>query len=210
LIEVIVSDFGGVLTTPLEGSFRAWAAESGVPLEALGRAQQAREQRDGINAMHVLEVGAMTEHDFLSGLAGDLAAIGYPDAPIDGLPAAYFGHLDPNQEMLDALAGWKARGLRLALCTNNVAEWEPHWRAMLPIDELFEVVVDSARVGARKPQPRIYEIVLERLGGIDPGACLLIDDIAANCDGATALGLHAVHFVETATAIDAVERALRG
>ena len=58
----------------------------------------------------------------------------------------------------------RERGYKLAICTNNVREWEPLWRAKLPVDEIFDVVVDSAFVGMRKPEPRIYEITLERLG----------------------------------------------
>ena len=56
------------------------------------------------------------------------------------------------------------QGYKLGICTNNVREWEPLWRAKLPVDEIFSVVVDSAFVGSRKPEPRIYEITLERLG----------------------------------------------
>ena len=52
----------------------------------------------------------------------------------------------------------------MALLTNNVREWEPRWRAMLPVDEIFETVVDSAFVGCRKPDPEIYGITLERIG----------------------------------------------
>ena len=52
----------------------------------------------------------------------------------------------------------------MAMLTNNVREWEPLWRTMLPVDEIFETVVDSAFVGYRKPEPQIYEITLERLG----------------------------------------------
>jgi putative hydrolase of the HAD superfamily len=205
LIEVVVSDFGGVLTAPLEGSFHAFADQAGIPVSALGEALVARTAREGVNPIHRLEVGALTEGEFLGGLREDLAALGYADAPIDDFADAYFDHLQPNGPMLDALFEWKARGLRLALCTNNVAEWEGHWRRMLPIDELFEVVVDSAFVGVRKPDRRIYEIVLERLGGVPGEACVFIDDIAENCDGARALGMHPVHFVETVAAIDAVE-----
>ena len=68
--------------------------------------------------------------------------------------------------MIDYMRALRGRGLRMALLTNNVREWEPRWRAMLPeIDEIFEVVVDSAFVGMRKPEPGIYALTLERLGG---------------------------------------------
>ena len=52
----------------------------------------------------------------------------------------------------------------MAMLTNNVREWEPLWRSMLPVDEIFETVVDSGFVGCRKPEARIYEMTLERLG----------------------------------------------
>ena len=64
----------------------------------------------------------------------------------------------------------------MALLTNNVREWEPLWRSMLPVDEIFELVVDSAFVGCRKPDPEIYEITLERLG-LAAGSCLFVDDV---------------------------------
>jgi putative hydrolase of the HAD superfamily len=88
-----------------------------------------------------------------------------------------------------------------------VREWEPLWRAKLPVDEIFHVVVDSAFVGTRKPEPRIYEITLERLG-VDPQAALLLDDIEANCTAARELGINAVWFRETDQAIGEVESEL--
>jgi len=207
-VETVVSDFGGVLTTPLEASFRFFSEDSGVPLNLLGEAIAEETRRLGEHPVFRLERGEMTEADFLDGLATQLTGIMARDVDMSGFTDAYFGHLDANEEMLDALARWKAEGLRLALCTNNVREWEPYWRAMLPVDELFEVVVDSAYVGVRKPDTRIYEIVFERLGGVDPSSCVLIDDIAANCQGAGEVGMHAVHFRDAPQAIAAVERLL--
>ena len=69
------------------------------------------------------------------------------------------------------------------MCTNNVREWEPLWREKLPIDEIFETVVDSAFVGVRKPDPAIYGIVLERLG-LAADECAFVDDIAINVEAA--------------------------
>jgi putative hydrolase of the HAD superfamily len=208
LIEVVITDFGGVLTSPIAASFWAFAHAHDVPLETIRAALDARTARDGAHPLHVLEVGAMTEGDFLAGLADDLRALGHDGVPTDGFAAAYFGHLRPNMSMIAELRTWKARGLRLAMCTNNVAEWEPQWRAMLPVDELFETVVDSAFVGVRKPDRRIYEIVLERLD-VEPSACVFIDDLPENCAAATEIGMHAVHFLNTATTIAGVEDALR-
>ena len=69
------------------------------------------------------------------------------------------------------------------MLTNNVREWEPLWRSMLPVDEIFETVVDSAFVGCRKPESQIYELTLERIG-MPAEACLFVDDVEVNCEGA--------------------------
>src|SRR5436309_12540849 len=102
--------------------------------------------------------------------------------------------------MIDYMRDLRLRGCRLAICTNNVREWEQLWRAKLPVDEIFDVVVDSAFVGCRKPEPRIYEITLERLDVPAAGA-LLIDDIEVNCAAARDLGLGAVWFRSTEQAV---------
>ena len=93
------------------------------------------------------------------------------------------------------------------MLTNNVREWEPLWRTMLPVDEIFETVVDSGFVGCRKPEAQIYEITLERLG-MPAEACLFVDDIDVNCDGARELGITAVHFRDTEQAIAEVRALL--
>jgi putative hydrolase of the HAD superfamily len=84
----------------------------------------------------------------------------------------------------------------MGLLTNNVREWEPRWRPMLPVDELFDAVVDSAFVGVRKPDSAIYRLTCERLG-VPPGECVLLDDFERNCAAARAFGMEAVRFVDT-------------
>jgi putative hydrolase of the HAD superfamily len=98
----------------------------------------------------------------------------------------------------------------MAMLTNNVREWEATWRAMLPeIDEIFEVVVDSAFVGMRKPEPGIYELTLERLGdGIEAGDCVFVDDLEVNCATARDLGMAAVQFDTTEQARAEIEAVL--
>ncbi len=101
------------------------------------------------------------------------------------------------------------RGYRMAILTNNVREWEARWRAMLPIDEIFELVVDSAFVGMRKPEPEIYELLLAQLG-VEAGTTVFIDDLEVNCDAARALGMNAVHFQSNEQTIAEVEALLDG
>jgi putative hydrolase of the HAD superfamily len=112
--------------------------------------------------------------------------------------------------MIDYMRELRGRGLRMALLTNNVREWEPHWRAKLPdIDEIFEVIVDSAFVGMRKPDPAIYELTVERLGdGLRAEECAFLDDSDVNVQAAEALGMRAVHYHEAAQARAELEAAL--
>jgi putative hydrolase of the HAD superfamily len=111
--------------------------------------------------------------------------------------------------MIELMREIQSSGRRMALLTNNVREWEPLWRGMLPVDEIFELVVDSGFVGMRKPDPAIYELTLERLGGgVTAGDCLFIDDLEINIDAARDLGMTAVHFVDNGQAIVEIREAL--
>lgn len=204
--KAVISDFGGVLTTPLGNSFAAWQRESGIPLADLGTAMAAASERHGEHPLFVLERGEISQAEFLHRVSSELG----PDRSLDGLLDVYFAHLERNPEMITLMAELRARGLRMALLTNNVREWEPRWRPMLPeIDDIFEVVVDSAFVGMRKPEPEIYQLCLGRLGGgLEPGDCVFVDDIAINCEAASELGMHAVVFETTEQARAEIESAL--
>jgi putative hydrolase of the HAD superfamily len=206
-IEAIVSDFGGVLTSPLLDSFAAFQDSSGISLEALGRAIAAITERDGSNPLFELETGRISEAAFLASLATELTSqLGHP-VELHGFGERYFEHLHPNTRMIDYMRALRERGLAMAICTNNVREWESLWRAKLPVDEIFDFVVDSAFVGIRKPDPEIYELTLERLGK-PASAALLVDDIELNCDASRALGMRAVWFRTTDQAIAEIEQAL--
>jgi putative hydrolase of the HAD superfamily len=203
LIRAVVSDFGGVLTTPLADSFTAYQRESGIAFEELGRALAQVAEKHGEHPLFELEKGKITEAEFVAALEEELGR------KLGSFRETYFAHLHPNERMIEYMRDLKGRGLQMALLTNNVREWEPHWRAKLPdIDEIFEVVVDSAFVGMRKPEPGIYELTLERLDGIAAGQCVFVDDIDANCEAAEALGMHAVRFTDNDQAIADIERVL--
>jgi putative hydrolase of the HAD superfamily len=207
VISAVICDFGGVLTTPLVGSFLAFQEHSGVSLEELGSAMaKLALESDGEHPLFKLEKGEISEADFLRLLGEALGG----DVALEGFGERYCEHLHPNEEMIELMRRLRQRGLRMALLTNNVREWEPLWRAKLPdIDEIFEVVVDSAFVGMRKPEPGIYELTLERLGdGVSASDCLFVDDIEANCEMAGELGMTAVHYRDSAQAIREIEAAL--
>jgi epoxide hydrolase-like predicted phosphatase len=206
-LRAVISDFGGVLTSPLEGSFQAFQDTSGVPLAELGKAMAAIGARLGVNPLFELETGRLSETEFLSQIGVQLSGQLGRTVDMASFGERYFAHLKPNDRMIGYMRELRERGYRLAICTNNVREWEHRWRAMLPVDEIFDVVIDSAFVGTRKPEPRIYELTLDALG-VDAAAAVLIDDIEANCTGARELGLQAVWFQSSEQAIADTEAAL--
>ena len=208
-IRAVISDFGGVLTTPLIGSFANYQNETGISAEALGRAMQAVAERDGAHPLFELEKGRLTEVEFLDRIAGALEPELGHRPEMHRFKEIYFDALDPNEPMIEVMRRAKDAGYRMALLTNNVREWEPLWRSMLPVDEIFELVVDSAFVGMRKPEPEIYELTLERLGdGIGAEECLFVDDVEVNIEAARELGLRAVHFRDNGQAVGEIERTL--
>jgi putative hydrolase of the HAD superfamily len=210
-IKAVISDFGGVLTTPLLGSFMALQDEIGIEAGTLGKAMQRISERDGEHPLFDLERGRITETDFLDALRRELAVDLDHEPELHRFSEIYFDALEVNEPMIALMRDISSRGYRMALLTNNVREWEPLWRAMLPVDEIFEIVVDSAFVGMRKPEPEIYELTIERLGdGIVAADCLFIDDVEHNIVAAQELGMSAVHFQTNGQAIPEIEAVLDG
>jgi putative hydrolase of the HAD superfamily len=208
MIQAVISDFGGVLTSPLLHAFNRMQDDIDVPVEAYGTAMAASLERDGVHPLFALERGEITEAEFLARLERGLEAELGLSVRLHGFGARLMDALDPNRELFDRFAALKReRGLRFALCTNNVREWEPLWRPKLPIDDVFETVVDSAFVGMRKPEPEIYALTLERLG-LPGEACAFIDDLEHNVEGARDAGMQGIVYRDTAQAIAELEALL--
>jgi putative hydrolase of the HAD superfamily len=207
VITTVISDFGGVLTNPLWEAFAVVQADFGIEPEALGSAMAAVMEREGVHPLHELETGRLSEPAFMSMLGDELRAQLGRDVGMHRFSDVYWAELRVNEPVVELLRELKAAGYRLALLTNNVREWEPRWRAMLPIDELFEDVVDSGFVGLRKPDRAIYELSCSRLG-VAPSECLFLDDFPHNCDAARELGMNAVWFQDTPQAIQDVRDVL--
>jgi putative hydrolase of the HAD superfamily len=204
----VVSDFGGVLTVPLLEGFARYEARSGVSAELIGRAIARATEADGRNPLHELEIGALSEGEFLAILEREASALADRPVELARFGEEYMAGLEANDDLFAYYRGLHARGVRLAMLTNNVREWEPYWRSKLPVDDIFEVVVDSGFVGMRKPDPRIYALVLERLA-LPAEACVFVDDLGHNVEAARALGFAAVHHEETARTIAALDALLR-
>ena len=203
MIRALVCDFGGVLTSPIAEGFRAYQKESGITPEQLGRAMARAAEQHGEPPLYALERGQISEREFGRRLQEQLE----PGFDLERLHDLYFKLLKPNRPMIDFVVRLKGDGLRTALCTNNVREWEPLWRAKLPIDDVFEVVVDSAFVGTRKPEPAIYALTLQRLG-LPAEACAFVDDLEVNVAAAQEAGMQGIVFRDTASAVAELESLL--
>ena len=99
----------------------------------------------------------------------------------------------------------KEAGYRLAICTNNAVAFREGWKAQVPI-ELFDVIVDSSEVRLRKPDPRIYQLVCERLG-VPLDRSVFIDDHPGNVAAATALGMRGIHVTDPMVALAEMQEA---
>ncbi|MFJ1748731.1 HAD family hydrolase [Streptomyces sp. NPDC088116] len=236
-ITTVVVDYGGVMTNPLDETFAAFADAVGVPVTALQDAFAKATARHGRSPMADLETGDCTESEMVERVLAELpdSALpggGGPDSAgpggvalkspagagtvrrgLDLLGGREFGELwfrarTVDEQMVCFLRSLRRFGYRTALLTNNVAEWGPRWRAQLPVDELFDLVVDSSQEGVRKPDPLIYRRLLDRLPA-SPRECLFLDDLEENCAAASGLGMLAVRFTTADEAIDQVVALLR-
>ena len=122
MIRAVISDFGGVLTSPLDAAFLAVQDGFDIPLETYGAAMAAAAERDGVNPLFALERGDIAETEFIARLERPLAQKLGRDVSLHGFGARLIGALQPNDALFDHYRGLRARGVRLALLTNNVRE----------------------------------------------------------------------------------------
>ena len=147
----------------------AFQDQTGITTETLGKAMQAATEANGENPLFEMERGEITEVAFLEKLTDEPRAAARPpagDAPLqrDLLRGAA---AEPADDRPDA--GAEGRRLPDGDADQQRPEWEPLWRPMLPVDEIFETVVDSGFVGCRKPESKIYALTLERIGAAGRG-----------------------------------------
>ncbi len=107
------------------------------------------------------------------------------------LPSNILHDMTPHEAMVERAASLRAEGYLTAVLTNNAREVGDNWRAIVPVDDLFDVVVDSCQVGMRKPNPAIYTYAAEQLG-VAPERCVFLDDAEGNVAGAQAAGMRAI------------------
>jgi epoxide hydrolase-like predicted phosphatase len=190
VLRAVLFDFGGVFTLSPFPVIADAAPEFGLSPEVALEMCFGVYDQDGDHPWHRLERGEITLEDARAQLA---AIAREQEIEIDFL--ALFGRMgreDPDREtMVEGARQIRQRGLRTALVTNNVREFGDGWRAMVPVDELFEVIIDSSSVGVRKPDPRIFQLALDALD-VPAHEAAFVDDHPGNIRAAEALGMTGV------------------
>jgi epoxide hydrolase-like predicted phosphatase len=209
-IDAVLFDFGGVFT---HSPFRAFA-ELGKEMGA--RPGQFEEitfgsyHEDTDHAWHRLERGEIGLGAARQAIMDEARQQGFDFDPLvvlARLTAGRDGGVRPA--MVERALRLRHEGLRTALVTNNVAEFRSAWRTMVPIAELFDVVIDSSAVGMRKPDPAIFRLALEELGGVAPERAAFLDDLEENLRAAESLGMRGLLVEEDDdAAIAALDRLL--
>lgn len=189
-IEAILFDFGGVFTDSPFAAVETLGSELGIPAGEVMQLLFGPYDRDTDHPWHRLERGEIGVVAAGRGIAELAAARGIALELERAFRAMGRGAV--KQVVVERTRALRGAGYRTALVTNNLAEFREGWRRMLPVDELFEFVVDSSEVGVRKPDPAIFRLALERLGGLAPGRAVFLDDFPGNVSAARALGMHAL------------------
>ena len=169
---------------------------------------RALTEEDGENPLFALERGEITEAAFLERLSDGLEPLLGHRPQLHRFREVFFEALDPNQPMIELMRELQGGGLRMAMLTNNVREWEPLWRPMLPVDEIFETVVDSGFVGC--PQAGSADL-RDHPGAARParrGAASSSTTWSSTSRARARLGMRAVHFRDNEQAIAEIRAAL--
>lgn len=190
-IAAVCFDFGGVFIDSPFAAVAAAAERLHVPEDELLELVFGDYDRDGDHPWHRLERGEITFEAANVEIEALAVAAGHDEVkPIDVLMALATGYR-VRDFMVELVRDLRAAGVRTGIITNNIAEFGEMWREMIPVDELFDDIVDSSEVAMRKPDPAIYLLACERLG-VAPEATLFIDDHRGNVVAAEAVGMGAV------------------
>ena len=182
-IQAVLFDFSGVLTT---SPWPTITASAGGDMTFL----TGPYHEDTDHPWHRLERGEISIDEWLAAVNAAAADAG---RTLDLTPMqTLLTDLAVHDDVVEHIGGLRADGYRTALVTNNVREAEAGWRAMIPVDDLFDIVVDSSSVGMRKPDPAIFTHTLDLLGGVAPDRAVFLDDVESNLVGARLAGLHTI------------------
>jgi putative hydrolase of the HAD superfamily len=211
MIEAVIWDFGGVFTTSPFEAFARYETERGIPV---GTIRKINSTNSEANAWARFEQSLVDIDGFDRLFLAEAAVLGHTIPGRDVLPLLA-GDFRPD--VIEALRRVKAAGLRTGCITNNM----PHNAAGGPKDggtpagrslysqdimKMFDVIIESAKIGIRKPNPKIYEMMCEQLG-VKPSACVFLDDLGGNLKPARAMGMTTIKVESGPQAIAELEAA---
>lgn len=195
----LILDFGGVITTDFYGALEAFCLREGLAADALRCV--LHDTDDGRQALAAVETGQISQRDYELVLA---RLLGLDDHCLLGRA---LGDLRPRQPVLELVDATRKAGIAVAVLSNSwgTGSYDPY--AGYALEERFDAVVISDRVGLRKPDPAIYRLSADKLG-LPPERCLFVDDTAHNLPSAQALGMAVVFFDGAETRIEQIARLL--
>ena len=204
MLQAMIWDFGGVLTSSPFEAFARYESERGLPADIIRRTNAANHLE---NAWAKFERAEVDIEAFDQLFATESAALGAEVRGRDVLPLLS-GDLRP--EMVEALRRIKSE-FKTGCITNNLpanAIGSASGRSLYiaEVMVLFDHVIESAKIGLRKPDPRIYRLMVEALG-VDPKACVYLDDLGVNLKPAREMGMTTIKVLNAPQALAELEAA---
>jgi putative hydrolase of the HAD superfamily len=202
VFTAVLWDFGGViLSSPFE-AFNHYEARVGLPRDFI---RSVNATNPDTNAWARLERNELNPAQFDEAFATDSRALGHEVRGANVL-ALLAGEIRP--EMVAALDAVKSAGFKTACLTNNVVGTDVEANvmnsdravALAAVMARFDAIVESSKVGVRKPEPRFYEIACTLLD-VHPNECIFLDDLGINLKPAAAMGMHTIKVVHPGTAL---------
>ncbi len=204
--RVVFWDFGGVILSSPFDAFLQYEAKKGLPE---GFLRKVNATNPDTNAWALLERNEVSPRDFDALFLAESTALGHPVPGADVLKLLA-GDIRPA--MVQALDTVKAAGYAMACLTNNVVGGDgttPERReAVAAVMARFDAVIESSKVGCRKPETRFYEIACETLQ-VSPHECVFLDDLGVNLKPAAAMGMHTIKVINPDDALVALSAALQ-
>ncbi len=205
MVEAVIWDFGGVLTTSPFEAFARFEKERGLPVDIIRRTNAANHFE---NAWAKFERAEVDLAAFDTLFAAESLALG---AEVRGRDVVPLLSGDPRPEMVEALRRIKQR-FKTGCITNNLpanAIGSSGGRALYVAETmaLFDHVIESAKIGLRKPDPRIYRMMTDALG-VDPKNCVYLDDLGVNLKPAREMGMTTIKVIDAPQAIRDLEAAI--
>jgi putative hydrolase of the HAD superfamily len=204
MIEAVIWDFGGVLTTSPFAAFARFEREHGLPIDIIRRTNAANHLE---NAWAKFERAEVDIEAFDQLFAEESLALGAEVRGKDVLPLLA-GDLRP--EMVEALkrvgAKFKTGCITNNLPANAIGSKDGRSLYITEVMVLFNHVIESAKIGLRKPDPRIYRMMVEALD-VDPNNCIYLDDLGVNLKPAREIGMTTIKVTSASQAIAELEAA---